>query len=112
MKIKAVVFKMHQQIVPGEEEDDPRRWFRDRLILLVQMQSSLPPEVLEMDEVLAENYELLRLAEIQMFVPVGILVVSDDQKFLRWAEEQRFHTATLHDIDNVIGRILTIEYQK
>lgn len=113
MKIKALVLKVNsQRIVLGREEDDPRRWFRDRMILLIQIQPSLPIETLDMDEIFTERYELLRLFEVQMLIPAGILVVSDDQEFLRWAEEQRFHTATLHKIDSMIGCILNIEHRK
>lgn len=113
MKIKGVVFKMQsQEIKRGRKEDAPQRWFRDRVILLVQMQPSLAPEALEMDEIFTEHYELLRLLEVQTLIPSGILVVSDDKEFLQWTEKQRFHTATLYNIDSIIGYIHNIEYQK
>lgn len=113
MKIKAVVFKTQlRQIVPGREEDEPRRWFRDRMILLLHIQPSLPVEILTMDELFTESHEILRFAETQGFVPTSVLVVSDNEAFLRWAVEQKFHTATLYNIDDIVGCILLIEYEK
>ena len=113
MKIKVVVFNARlQPIVSGREEDNPQRWFRDRRIALIQMQHSISPQALDIDDILTAYYELSQFVEITMFGPAGILVISDDKDFLLWAKEQKFHTATLNNIDSIIRRILTIEFRK
>lgn len=112
MKIKAVVFNVHsQRLALGKREDEPQRWFRDRGILLVQIWSSFPPDVLAIDQVL-ERYEGLRFFEETLFAHADILVVSDDQEFLRWTKERGFQTITPSNIDDIIYRILVIEHRK
>ena len=101
-----------QQIALGKEEDNPQRWFRDRRISIIKVQHSIEPEALYIDVVLVECYELSRFAELNMLTPTDILVVSDDKDFLLMVKEQGFHTAAPNDIDGIIRRILTIEYQK
>lgn len=113
MKIKAVVFTVHsQQLVSGKREDEPQRWFRDRGILLIQMMPSIAPDALRMDDVLEKDYELLRFFEVAMFVHADVLVVSDDEEFLRWTKERGFQTITPSNIDDIINYILVIEHKK
>ena len=112
MKTKAVVFKVHlKQVVQGKKEDQPQRWFRDRVIWLVQIVPSLPPDVIVMDHNL-EPYELRRFAEVNMFIPQAVLIVSDDEEFLHWAKKHGFHTVTTYNIDGIIHYILNFEHKK